>query len=54
MVAPASLENVVGSREFLQPETGLFAGIAELVVGGQYHQDIHKHVSFIQGERMRG
>src|SRR5215472_13042888 len=35
------LEDVVRRGELLQPEAGLAPGIAELVVGGQNHQDLH-------------
>jgi hypothetical protein len=34
-------ENEVGSGKFFQSETGLAAGIAELVMGRQHHQDFH-------------
>src|SRR5262249_43620272 len=34
-------EHVVRRGEFLQPEAGLTASVAELVVGGQNHQDFH-------------
>ena len=33
----AILEGVIGRGEFLEPETGLFAGVAEFVMGGQDH-----------------
>src|SRR6516225_6836045 len=36
------LERVVGGGELLEPEAGLTAGVAELVVRGQNHQDLHK------------
>src|SRR6516162_10787900 len=35
-------EDIIGRRQFLQPEAGLTASIAELVVRGQNHQDLHK------------
>ena len=35
------LERVVGGGELLQPEARLTAGVAELVVRGQNHQDLH-------------
>src|SRR5215470_13468094 len=35
------LEHVVRRGEFLQPEAGLATSVAELVVGGQNHQDFH-------------
>src|SRR5262245_43057617 len=35
------LKFIVGRGQLLQPEPGLTAGVAELVVGGQNHQDFH-------------
>src|SRR6185436_3522382 len=35
------LELIVGRGQLLQPEAGLAAGVAKLVVGGQNHQDFH-------------
>ena len=35
------LEMVIWRGEFLQPEAGLASCIAELVVGGKNHQDLH-------------
>ena len=35
------LEDIVRRRQFLEPEAGLAAGVAELVVGGENHQDFH-------------
>src|SRR6516225_7174306 len=35
------LEHVVRRGHLLQPEASLTAGVAELVVGGQNHQDFH-------------
>src|SRR5262249_7340623 len=35
------LEHVVRRGQLLQPEARLTAGVAELVVGGQNHQDFH-------------
>src|SRR5215475_3423723 len=35
------LKFIVGRGQLLQPEPGLAAGVAELVVGGQNHQDFH-------------
>ncbi|MCY1499859.1 hypothetical protein D9M68_338880 [compost metagenome] len=37
-------EREVGGGEFLQPETGLLAGVAQLVMGGQYHEDLHREL----------
>ena len=34
-------EDIIRRRQFLQPEAGLAAGVAELVVRGQNHQDLH-------------
>jgi hypothetical protein len=36
------LERVVGGGELLEPEARLTARVAELVVRGQNHQDLHK------------
>ena len=36
------LERVVGGGELLEPEARLAARVAELVVRGQNHQDLHK------------
>jgi hypothetical protein len=38
------LERVVGGGELLEPEARLTAGVAELVVRGQNHQDLHNLV----------
>src|ERR1700678_3470636 len=35
------LEDIVRRRQFLEPEAGLAAGVAELVVGSKNHQDFH-------------
>ena len=35
------LEHVVRRRELFEPEARLVAGVAELVVGGEDHQDVH-------------
>src|SRR5262249_29696729 len=35
------LKFIVGRGQFFQPEPGLAASVAELVVGGQNHQDFH-------------
>src|SRR5580698_9824633 len=35
-------ENKVGCREFLKPETGLAAGVAELIVRCCHHQYFHR------------
>ncbi len=37
-------ELIVGRRHLLQPEAGLAAGVAELVVGGQDHQHVHRQL----------
>jgi hypothetical protein len=34
-------KHVVGGGKLLEPETGLFAGVAERIVGRQDHQDFH-------------
>jgi len=34
-------ERVVRRRELFQPETSLLAGVAQLVVRGQDHEDLH-------------
>ena len=40
------LERVIGGGELFQPEARLTAGVAELVVRGQNHQDLHNLVLF--------
>src|SRR5262249_35528536 len=40
-VGAGILEHVVRCGQLLQPEAGLAAGVAQLVVGGQNHQDFH-------------
>ncbi|MNN68418.1 hypothetical protein D3C81_1841260 [compost metagenome] len=41
-VGAGVLEGVVGRGEFFQPEAGFLAGVAELIVGSQNHQDFHR------------
>jgi hypothetical protein len=36
-LGPSILENIVGRREFLQPEAGLATRVAELIVRGKNH-----------------
>lgn len=36
------LESVIGGRELFEPEAGFLAGVAELIVGSQNHQDFHR------------
>jgi mannose-6-phosphate isomerase-like protein (cupin superfamily) len=38
-------KNEIGRRELFQPEAGFFAGLAELIVRSQNHQDIHARLS---------
>ena len=35
---PGILEHIIGGGEFLQPETGLLTGVAQLVVRRENHQ----------------
>ena len=38
------LKHEIRRRQFLEPEAGLSAGVAELVVRGENHQDLHDEV----------
>ena len=35
------LEHVIGGRELFEPETGFVTSVAQLVVGGEYHENFH-------------
>ena len=41
-ISAGFLERVVGGGELFEPETRFTAGVAELVVRGQNHQNLHK------------
>ena len=48
---PGVEKGEVGRGELLEPEAGLAARVAELVVGGQDHEDLHEDV--LRGQSLR-
>ena len=53
-IGPRVLEHVIGCRKLLEPETGLVAGIAEIVMRCQDHEDFHTDFSFSGGVSATG
>jgi len=47
LLAGYLIGNMLGGRELFEPETGFVTSVAQLVVGGEYHENFHVYGPFI-------